>query len=98
MDRQQQFFFLSHSLVVFPSFFSFSPLCRDLRTPDRVPALWPAPRLRLSGVIPSDVLGLRHGAALLLREGVPALHLKVLGDAAAAACTRGGRGRAWPAS
>ena len=82
---------------MFPSFLS-----RDLRTPDRVPALWPAsprprPRsLRLSGVIPSDVLFLRHGAALLLREGVPALQLKVFGDAAAA--RRAGRGRAWPAS
>ena len=82
---------------MFPSFLS-----RDLRTPDRVPALWPAsprprPRsLRLSGVIPSDVLFLRHGAALLLREGVPALQLKVLGGAAADAS--GGPRCAWPAS
>ena len=87
--------FISHSLVVLP--FSASP--RDLRTPDRVPrpnaVLWSG---LLSGVIPTDVLGLRDCAALLLREGVPALHLKVLGDAAAAARTRGGGGRAWPAT
>ena len=65
---------------------------RDLRTPDRVPALWSG----LSGVIPTDVLGLRHCAALLLREGVPALQLKVFRDAAAA--RRTGSGRARPAS
>ena len=80
-----------------------------LRTPDRVcAALGSRPPWRcLSGIVPTDVLGLRDGAALLLREGVPALHLKVLGaDAnaapvgsdAGAACAGGGRGRAWPAA
>ena len=79
-----------------------------LRTPDRVcAALGSRPPWRcLSGIVPTDVLGLRDGAALLLREGVPALHLKVLGaDASAApaadagaARAGGGRGRARPAA
>ena len=79
-----------------------------LRTPDRVCAALGSrpPWRRLSGIVPTDVLGLRDGAALLLREGVPALHLKVLGADASAApaadagATRagGGRGCARPAA
>ena len=70
-----------------------------LRTPEyRVfpsRALWsPFSLPCLSGVIPSDVLGLRDGAALLLRERVPTLHLEIVRDAAS---TCGGHRRAWTA-